>query len=59
MAFARYKNLGAYLALAMEIEVDRPTGTIAIHRVSAAIDAGQPANPDGIRNQTKAASSSR
>ncbi|WP_216360205.1 molybdopterin cofactor-binding domain-containing protein [Sphingobium yanoikuyae] len=53
MAFARYKNIGAYCALAMEIEVERETGTIFIHRVNAAVDAGQPANPDGIRNQVE------
>jgi CO/xanthine dehydrogenase Mo-binding subunit len=52
-AFARYKNEGAYCALAMEIEVERETGGITIHRVNAAIDAGQAANPDGIRNQVE------
>ena len=53
MAFARYKNLGAYCAIAMEIEVERETGRVAVHRVSAAVDAGQPASPDGIRNQVE------
>ncbi len=51
MGFARYKNLGAYCALAMEIEVERETGGITIHRVNAAVDAGQPATRDGLRNQ--------
>ncbi|KUR74861.1 molybdopterin cofactor-binding domain-containing protein [Novosphingobium sp. FSW06-99] len=53
MAFARYKNIGAYCALAMEIEVDRETGAITVHRVNAAVDAGQPASPDGIANQVE------
>ncbi len=53
MAFARYKNIGAYCALAMEIEVERETGSIRVHRVQAAVDAGQPASPDGIRNQVE------
>jgi nicotinate dehydrogenase subunit B len=53
MAFARYKNIGAYCALVMEIEVDRETGAITVHRVNAAVDAGQPASPDGIRNQVE------
>jgi len=53
MAFARYKNIGAYCALAMEIEVERETGAITVHRVQAAVDAGQPASPDGIRNQVE------
>lgn len=53
MAFARYKNIGAYCALAMEIEVERETGAITIHRVQAAVDAGQPASPNGLRNQVE------
>jgi CO/xanthine dehydrogenase Mo-binding subunit len=53
MAFARYKNIGAYCALAMEIEVERETGAITVHRVQAAVDAGQPASPDGVRNQVE------
>ncbi|GGF49794.1 aldehyde dehydrogenase [Aliidongia dinghuensis] len=51
MGFARYKNIGAYCAVAMEIELDRETGEIAVRRAVAAVDAGQPVNPDGIRNQ--------
>ena len=51
--FARYKNLGAYCAVAMEVDVDRDTGAVAVRRVHAAIDAGQVAAPDGIRNQTE------
>jgi hypothetical protein len=53
MAFARYKNIGAYCALAMEIEVERETGEVTVHRIQAAVDAGQPASPDGIRNQVE------
>jgi nicotinate dehydrogenase subunit B len=51
MAFARYKNIGAYLAIVMEVEVDRDTGNISVRRVVAATDCGQPVNPSGIRNQ--------
>jgi nicotinate dehydrogenase subunit B len=51
MAFARYKNLGAYCAVAMQVDVNRDTGEVAIKRVNAVTDAGQPINPDGIRNQ--------
>ncbi|MDQ0839336.1 xanthine dehydrogenase family protein molybdopterin-binding subunit [Sphingomonas faeni] len=53
MAFARYKNLGAYCAIAMEVEVERETGVVSVRRVIAAVDAGQPASPDGIRNQVE------
>ena len=51
MAFARYKNLAAYCAIAMEIEVERETGVVTIVRVHAAVDAGQIANPNGLANQ--------
>jgi nicotinate dehydrogenase subunit B len=52
-AFARYKNLAAYLAMALELEVERGTGRTRIIRVTAAIDSGEVVNPDGIRNQTE------
>ena len=50
-AFARYKNLGAYCAIAMEVEVVRETGEIRVGRVACAVDSGDVVNPDGIRNQ--------
>ena len=54
-AFARYKNLGAYCAVALELDVEHETGRIRIGRVVAAVDSGQPINPDGIRNQIEGA----
>jgi CO/xanthine dehydrogenase Mo-binding subunit len=50
-AFGQYKNLMAYVALAVEIRVERSTGAVQIVRVAAAVDCGQGVNPDGIRNQ--------
>jgi nicotinate dehydrogenase subunit B len=50
-AFARYKNLAAYCALACEVEVRRDTGEVRILRVTAAVDCGEVVNPDGVRNQ--------
>lgn len=55
IAFARYKNLGAYCAVMMEVEVERETGHIAVRRAVAAVDSGQAVNPDGIRNQIEGA----
>ncbi|TMH61798.1 MAG: xanthine dehydrogenase family protein molybdopterin-binding subunit [Betaproteobacteria bacterium] len=52
-AFAQYKNHAAYLALAVEVEVDRETGRARLVRAVAAIDSGQTVNPDGIRNQVE------
>jgi nicotinate dehydrogenase subunit B len=54
-AFARYKNLGAYCAVAMEVAVDRETGIVKIGKVVAAVDSGQAVNHDGIRNQIEGA----
>ncbi|WP_342629643.1 molybdopterin cofactor-binding domain-containing protein [Nguyenibacter vanlangensis] len=53
MGFARYKNLGAYCAVMLDIEVERETGRIAVLRAVAAVDSGQPVNTDGIRNQVE------
>ncbi|RYX92060.1 MAG: xanthine dehydrogenase family protein molybdopterin-binding subunit [Comamonadaceae bacterium] len=50
-AFARYKNLAGYLAMACEVEVDRTSGAVKLLRVVAAADSGEVVNPDGIRNQ--------
>ena len=49
--FARYKNLGAYCAVALEVAVDHETGRIRIVRADCAVDSGQAVSPDGIRNQ--------
>jgi len=51
--FARYKNLAAYCAVAVEVAVERETGAARLVRAVAAIDSGQAVNPDGIRNQTE------
>jgi len=50
-AFARYKNLASYCALAVEVEVARETGLVRVTRVSGAVDCGEIVNPDGVRNQ--------
>lgn len=50
-AFARYKNLAAYAAIAAEVEVARESGRVRLVRAVAAVDSGEAVNPDGIRNQ--------
>jgi CO/xanthine dehydrogenase Mo-binding subunit len=50
-AFSQYKNQMAYMALAVEIDVDPDSGQVQIERVVAAVDCGQIVNPDGVRNQ--------
>ncbi|HEY2132075.1 MAG TPA: molybdopterin cofactor-binding domain-containing protein [Acetobacteraceae bacterium] len=54
-AFARYKNLGAYCAVALALQVEHETGQIRLGRIVAAVDSGQEVNPDGIRNQIEGA----
>jgi CO/xanthine dehydrogenase Mo-binding subunit len=50
-AFARYKNLAAYCAIAVDVAVERETGEVRLRRAVAAVDSGEAVNPDGIRNQ--------
>jgi CO/xanthine dehydrogenase Mo-binding subunit len=54
-AFARYKNLAAYAAIACEVEVERESGRVRMLRAVAATDSGEAVNPDGIRNQIEGA----
>jgi CO/xanthine dehydrogenase Mo-binding subunit len=50
-AFARYKNLAAYCAIAVEVDVSPENGKVRMVRAVAAVDSGEIVNPDGIRNQ--------
>ncbi|MBB3999275.1 xanthine dehydrogenase family protein molybdopterin-binding subunit [Aureimonas pseudogalii] len=52
-AFARYKNLAAYCAVAMEVAVEPDTGRVRMRRAAASVDAGEVVNPDGIANQVQ------
>ncbi|MHB8815936.1 MAG: molybdopterin cofactor-binding domain-containing protein, partial [Steroidobacteraceae bacterium] len=54
-AFARYKNLGAYCAVALAATVEGDSGRIRVSRVVAAVDAGEIVNPDGVKNQVEGA----
>jgi CO/xanthine dehydrogenase Mo-binding subunit len=54
-AFARYKNLAAYCAVAMQLSVDPKTGAVKVGKVVAAVDAGEAVNPGGVRNQIEGA----
>jgi nicotinate dehydrogenase subunit B len=54
-AFAQYKNLAAYCAIASEVEVNGETGRPRLVRAVAAVDAGQVVNPDGLTNQIEGA----
>jgi nicotinate dehydrogenase subunit B len=51
LAFCRYKSIGMYAAVVVDVEVDRKTGVIRVPRVVMAADIGLVVNPDGARNQ--------
>jgi CO/xanthine dehydrogenase Mo-binding subunit len=51
MAFLHYKNNETYVAMAMEVEVDRRSGAIRVRRVGCAHDCGLVINPDGLKQQ--------
>jgi nicotinate dehydrogenase subunit B len=53
VGFAKYKNLSAYMAVVAEVEVDRGSGAVRVTKATAAIDAGQVINPNGLVNQTE------
>jgi nicotinate dehydrogenase subunit B len=53
VAYMRYKQAENYVAMAMEVAVDRSTGKIAVRRVTCAHDCGLIVNPDGLHNQVE------
>jgi CO/xanthine dehydrogenase Mo-binding subunit len=48
IAFARYKNAGAYCAVVAEVEA---VEEIRVRRLTIAVDVGMVVNPDGVANQ--------
>jgi CO/xanthine dehydrogenase Mo-binding subunit len=50
-AFAQYKNIQAYAAIVVTVEVDLENGRIQLKKATIAADAGQIVNPDGLSNQ--------
>src|SRR5258708_25673477 len=51
LAFCRYKSIGMYAAVVVDVEVDHKTGVIKVPRVVMAADVGLVVNPDGVKNQ--------
>lgn len=51
LGFARFKNLGAYVAVVCEVHVNDQTGQVKVSDAFAAVDAGLVISPDGLRNQ--------
>ncbi len=53
IAYVHYKHSETYVAVAMEVAVDRETGRIAVKRVTCAHDCGLVINPDALRMQVE------
>jgi nicotinate dehydrogenase subunit B len=51
IAFAKYKTLATYVAIVVDLELDRASGQIKVPRAYVAVDSGQIINPDGLTNQ--------
>jgi CO/xanthine dehydrogenase Mo-binding subunit len=51
IGFSRYETLKSYVAVVADVVVDRASGAVRVERVTAAVDAGQTINPDGLKNQ--------
>ena len=55
VAFAQYKNRQSYVAMVVDLSVNRASGHIRLERAVVAADAGQIVNPDGLSNQIEGA----
>jgi len=53
LAYSHYKHNETYVAMAMEVEVDRASGAIRVLRVVCAHDCGLVINPDGVKAQVE------
>jgi CO/xanthine dehydrogenase Mo-binding subunit len=53
IAYVHYKHNETYVAMGMEVVVERASGRIKVERVACAHDCGQIINPDGVRAQVE------
>lgn len=53
MAYVHYKHNETYVAMGMDVEVDRGSGEIRVKRVACAHDCGLMINPDTVRAQVE------
>ena len=53
IAYVHYKHNETYVAMGMEVAVERVSGRIKVERVVCAHDCGQIINPDGVRAQVE------
>ncbi len=53
ISYVHYKHNEAYVAIGMEVAVERASGRIKVERIVCAHDCGQIINPDGVRAQVE------
>jgi nicotinate dehydrogenase subunit B len=53
MSYVHYKHSESFVAMGMEVAVERASGKIKVERVACAHDCGQIINPDGVRAQVE------
>jgi CO/xanthine dehydrogenase Mo-binding subunit len=53
LAYVHYKHSEAYVAMGVEVAVERASGAIKVERIVCAHDCGQIINPDGVRAQVE------
>jgi len=51
VAYGRYKMISTYVAVIVDVDVDRGSGRVRVTRAVAAVDAGLVVNPDGVISQ--------
>jgi nicotinate dehydrogenase subunit B len=51
LAYVKYELYRTYVAAVAEVEVNRDSGALRVHRCFVVQDCGQIINPDGVRNQ--------
>ncbi len=53
IAYTHYKHAENYVAIGMEVTVDRGSGVVRVRRVICAHDCGLVVNPDALKNQVE------
>jgi CO/xanthine dehydrogenase Mo-binding subunit len=53
VGYIHYKHAESYVAIGMEVAVDRSSGIIRVERIVCAHDCGQIINPDGVKAQVE------
>jgi CO/xanthine dehydrogenase Mo-binding subunit len=52
-SYVHYKHNETYVGMAMDVEVDRNSGRIRVHRIACTHDCGLVINPDAVRQQVE------